>query len=306
MTNKIIVVCGATATGKSAVAIQLAKMLNTEIISCDSMQIYKNMNIGTAKITCDEMCGIRHHLLDIVAPTDDFSVSQYVQMAQQIIEELHSNGKIPIVVGGTGLYVDGLIYPMSFAVNKNEQVRIRLTNELEMYGADYLHNKLKLIDPIEAEKIHKNNTKRLIRALEIYEESGIIKSDMQEKEKQLNYDVCMLFLNPPRQMLYDKINLRVDQMFENNLLEELKTLLTNGVNWSCQSMKAIGYKEFLPYFENQSCLDQVAQQIKLNSRHYAKRQITWFKRYEFAKEINPYEKNSIENCKQIVNEFICN
>lgn len=291
--NKIIIVCGATASGKSSFAVEIAKKLESEIISCDSMQIYKKMDIGTAKITDKEMCGIKHHMIDIKDPFDEYSVSEYVKDAEIIFAKLFNQGKIPIVVGGTGLYIDGLIYPMTFCSGKNEEVRAKIANEYEKLGAEFMHNKLKEIDSAEAEKIHPNNAKRLIRALEIYETSGKIKNDLKEKKGEMKYNVLMFFLNPSREILYKRINLRVEQMFENGLSAEVGKLLENGVNFEAQSMQAIGYKEFRSFYEKTISLVEVKEQIAINSRHYAKRQICWFKRYEFAKIVNS------ESCEQI-------
>lgn len=299
--KKIIIVCGATASGKTSFAIDLAKEINSEIISCDSMQIYKDMNIGTAKTTKNEMQGIKHFMLDIVDAKDEYSVSEYVKSAEQIIETICSQDKVPIIVGGTGLYVDGLIYPMTFCGDKNEEVTMRLTKEYEQFGAEFMHDKLKKIDSKEAEKIHCNNKKRLIRALEIYEVSGKIKNANQEKELGFKYEVFMIFLNYPREVLYEKINKRVQKMFDDGLVKEIQQLLEEGVTWDSQSMQAIGYKEFKGYFENILSLDEVKEQIKINTRHYAKRQICWFKKYDFAKIV---DCTLAENVKKVKEEAI--
>lgn len=282
--NKIIIIAGATASGKTAFSVELAKKLNTQIISCDSMQIYKHMDIGTAKITTDEMDGITHHMVDIVLPNQPFSVGEYSQKATKIIDSLLNNNKIPIIVGGTGLYIDSILYNMSFGGEKDNKLREDLQKQLELHGKEYMHNLLKQIDPEDAQKIHPNNTKRVLRALEIYYSTGKSKSLMQTQEKKINYDCCLIVLNPPRDILYERINKRVDVMFEKGLENEVKKLIDNKlVDFDCQSMQAIGYKEFKDYFEGSISIDELKSKIKQNSRNYAKRQLTWFKRYDFAK-----------------------
>ena len=287
--QKVLAIAGATASGKSDVAIKLAKKLNGEIISMDSMQIYRHMNIGTAKISSLEMDNIPHHMIDIVNPESSFSVSDFVKMAKEIINDITNRGKLPILVGGTGLYFESLIYPFNFGgVKSDEKIKAKLYSELEQYGEQYLHNKLKAIDPIDAEKIHPNNTKRLIRALEIFELTGNTKSNSAQS-KNLVYDIDMYVLDWDREILYDRIEKRVDIMFKNGLLEEVINLIKDGLTFDMQSMQGIGYKEFKDYFEQKCDINQVKSSIILNSRHYAKRQITWFKRYKFATFISPQD-----------------
>lgn len=281
--NKIVIISGPTASGKSALGVDIAKKINGEIVSCDSMQIYKDMNIGTAKVTFDEMQGVKHHLIDVVNPCEEFSVGEYALCANKIIEEIISGGKVPIIVGGTGLYIDAILYPMSFGGNKNEEIRKSLEEECEKYGKEYMHGLLAQIDPIDAQKIHPNNVKRVLRALEIYRVTGKCKSSMLDDERQIQYDCCMVVLSPKREALYERIDLRVDAMFENGLIDEVKSLLSGGVTFDNQSMQAIGYKEFKDYFEKNVNLSEVKEKIKQNSRNYAKRQITWLKKYQFAK-----------------------
>ena len=291
--NKIIIISGPTASGKTALAVSLAKKLNTEVISCDSMQIYKNMNIGTAKVTIEEMDGVKHHMIDIVNPDMPYSVSDYSEKAIQIISDLHSKNKIPIICGGTGLYIDSLLYPLSFVVNKDDNIREALYKELDEYGPEHMHALLEEIDPKEAEKVHYNNTKRVIRALEIFKITGKTKSELDERERPLRYDTMLIALNPERELLYSRINDRVDKMFNNGLLNEVKSLVNNGINFDMQSMQAIGYKEFKPYFNDECSLDEVKENIKTGSRNYAKRQITWLKRYPFAKFYDMSELSKI-------------
>ncbi|MDE7070482.1 MAG: tRNA (adenosine(37)-N6)-dimethylallyltransferase MiaA [Clostridia bacterium] len=292
--SKIILVVGATASGKSQVAVNLAKRFNGEIVSCDSMQVYKNMDIGTAKITLDEMQGIKHHLIDVVNAESDFSVGEYANMADKAIDNILSREKTPIVVGGTGLYVDGILYPMTFGGDKNILIRQELEKELELYGKEYMHELLVKIDPDDAEKIHPNNVKRVLRALEIYRITGKCKSNMQEKSKNLKYDVCMIALDLDRKALYERINERVDKMIEAGLLNEIKFLLSRGIGFEKQSMQAIGYKEFKEYLSGAKTLEETIETIKRNSRNYAKRQLTWFKKYNFAKWYSPNDSIGIE------------
>ncbi len=283
--EKILAIAGATASGKSKAAVELAKKLNGEIISMDSMQIYKHMDIGTAKVTLQEMENIPHHMIDIVEPNMPFSVSDFVKLAKDKINEITARGKLPILAGGTGLYFESLIYPFNFGGAKSdEDIKNNLYKQLEQFGAEYLHKKLMEIDPIDGAKIHPNNTKRLIRALEIYEITGNTKTN-NSTNKQLLYDLDMYVLDWDREILYDRIEKRVQIMFDNGLQKEIENLLEVGITFDMQSMQGIGYKEFASYFDGKCSLDDVKNAIILNSRHYAKRQITWFKRYDFAKFI---------------------
>lgn len=287
--EKIIIIAGPTASGKTDTAVSVAELVNGEIICADSMQIYRYMDIGTAKVTSDEMRGITHYMYDIVDPAECYSVSDYVENTKKLISDIIMRGKTPVIVGGTGLYIESLIYPFGLGGAKSdEKIKKELEIELAEKGAEYMHEQLKQIDPQDAEKIHPNNTKRLLRALEIYRLTGKTKSESSE-EKILQYDVDMNILTWDREVLYDRINRRVDIMFENGLVDEIKSLLDKGYYFDLQSMQAIGYKEFAPYFAGQCGLKDVADRIKQNSRNYAKRQITWFKRYQFADFLSPQE-----------------
>jgi tRNA dimethylallyltransferase len=280
---KVFVIAGPTASGKSAFGVDIAKEINGEIISCDSMQIYKRMNIGTAKMSIEEMDGVVHHLIDIVEPNEEFSVGEYSFRANELIGDIASRGKVPIVVGGTGLYIDSILYPMSFGGCKNIAIRKSLEEDCEKYGKEYMHALLREIDPLDAEKIHPNNVKRVLRALEIYKITGERKSDMQISQRKLQYDCCMTVLDIARDVLYKRIDSRVDDMFERGLTKEVDALLEEGISFDGQSMQAIGYKEFRLLYEKKITEDEVKEKIKQNSRNYAKRQITWLKKYEFAK-----------------------
>lgn len=291
--NKIVVISGPTASGKSSFGVNIAKQINGEIISCDSMQIYKGMDIGTAKVSVNEMRGVAHHMIDVVDPKDEYSVGEYSLQANKIINDIISRGKMPIVVGGTGLYIDSILYPMSFGGYKNEEVRKSLEEECAKFGNEYMYNMLVQIDPVDAEKIHPNNIKRVLRALEIYRVTGKCKSNMMDTERYMQYVCCMVVLNPNREHLYKKINSRVDNMFDMGLVQEIRSLLSNGISFKDQSMQAIGYKEFEEFFENNIDEGTLREKIKQNSRNYAKRQITWLKKYDFARWFDPQTELSV-------------
>ncbi|MGN0789486.1 MAG: tRNA (adenosine(37)-N6)-dimethylallyltransferase MiaA [Christensenellales bacterium] len=295
--NKVVIVAGATASGKSDFGVRLAKILDSEVISCDSMQIYRGLDVGTAKITPRQMNGVRHHLIDVVDPNEQFSVSEWRERAVKVIDELHAKGKIPVVVGGTGLYIDSLVYRLSFFCNGDTELREKLNSNLLSQGAQKMHDLLRSIDPEEAEKIHPNNTKRLIRALEIYYSTGKVKSEKDERKLNDDYDFCLIVLNRDRQETYKRIDSRVDEMWRQGLVDEVKRIIDEGLaDWNSQSMQAIGYKEFRDYFDGKCDLEQVKRQIKINSRHYAKRQISWLKRYDFGKwfDVDSDWKDAIE------------
>lgn len=282
--EKILIITGATATGKTAFAIECAKLLNGEIISCDSMQIYRNLDIGTAKPTLAEQQSVPHYLINVVDANKEFSVQQFVNLAQEKITDIISRGKLPIIVGGTGLYIRALIYPYSFCSSqKNEQVREKLNDILNKKGATYLYSMLKEVDNDSAMKIHPNDTKKVIRALEIFETTGVPKSKQNVGEDSPRYDYEMIALTMPREILYERINNRVDLMFEMGLENEISTLLKAGkVSRNSQSMSAIGYKEFFDYFDKKITLDEVKQLIKQHSRNYAKRQETFIRGFKDA------------------------
>ncbi len=286
--NKILIIAGPTASGKTEFAIKCAKEFNGEIISADSMQIYKKLNIGTAKPSKEETKQAVHHLIDFVDPSENFSVQQYVSYAKIEIDNIISRGKLPIIVGGTGLYIKSLIYPYSFASSpKNEDLRSELNKLAEEKGVDYVYGLLETKDPESAYKIHPRDTKRVIRALEICMSTGKKKSELNIEENKKEYDYLMLVLNPDRKILYDRINNRVDKMFDLGLEEEIKTLVNNKVvTKDSQCMQAIGYKEFFDYFENKTTYEELKESIKKHSRNYAKRQITFFRGFEDAIWLN--------------------
>lgn len=246
--KKLLFIVGPTASGKSDFAVQVAKMLKTDVISSDSMQIYKDMTVGTAKITPEEQQGVTHHLIDFVNPKDSFSVAEYREKALPVIDELLKNDKTPIISGGTGLYVNGILYPMNFSdTSKDDKLRKSLENEYDEKGADFMHEKLAALDEKSALKIHKNDKKRVVRALEI----NLTHGNRDENDmKKPSYEYEMIGLSGgDRAVLYDRINKRVDKMFENGLVDEVKSLINTGVSFDCQSMQAIGYKEFKGFFD---------------------------------------------------------
>ena len=302
--NKILIIAGPTASGKTEFAIKCAKEFNGEIISADSMQIYKKLNIGTAKPSKEETKQAVHHLIDFVDPSENFSVQQYVSYAKIEIDNIISRGKLPIIVGGTGLYIKSLIYPYSFASSpKNEDLRSELNKLAEEKGVDYVYGLLETKDPESAYKIHPRDTKRVIRALEICMSTGKKKSELNIEENKKEYDYLMLVLNPDRNILYDKINNRVDKMFDLGLEEEIKMLVNNKVvSKDSQCMQAIGYKEFFDYFENKTTYEELKESIKKHSRNYAKRQITFFRGFEDAIWLN--DENSKTKSFLAIKQFI--
>ncbi len=271
----VLCIVGPTAVGKTKMSIELAKQLNGEIISGDSMQIYRGMDIGTAKATMDERQGIPHHLIDEKNPDEPYSVAAFQQTVRAKMEEIKSRGKLPIIVGGTGLYIKSVLYDYEFA-GESESKDI----DEAKYGHlsnEELHAKLAAVDEAGAKDIHPNNRKRVIRALEIYETSGVKKSEMIEKqEHKMIYDACLIGLTDDRTVLYDRINKRVDVMYETGLVEEVKALFDQGIPAESQSIRAIGYKELYDYFKGFISLEESKELIKRNSRRYAKRQYTWF------------------------------
>lgn len=279
----LVILTGPTAVGKTNLSIQLAKKLNMDIISADSMQIYKYMDIGSAKVKPDEMKGIKHYLIDAVNPDFSFSVSEFQQRANNYIDEIVKNNKIPLVTGGTGLYLNSLIYNMDFAKSDaDNKLRESLRLELEEKGIDYMHNKLKELDEDSANRIHKNNTKRVIRALEVClsgKKMSDFSNDLKLNEK---YEPIIIVLNRERSHLYTRIDMRVDLMIKEGLEDEVKKLLSMGYTKDLISMQGIGYKEIIKYLDGEYSYDEAIEIIKRDSRRYAKRQLTWFRRYKDA------------------------
>ena len=276
----VIVICGPTASGKTALSIELAKRINGEIVSADSMQIYKDMDIGSAKVTVDEMQGIKHYLIDCVYPNERYSVANYKQDAKAAIEEIIQKGKTPIVVGGTGLYIDSLIYEIEYKdIKINEEYRKQLEQIKDEEGLEVLYKKALEIDPKAMEKISPNDFKRITRILEIYEATGKTKTE-QEAESRLNeipYDYKVFAIDYDREKLYERINKRVDIMLEKGLIEEVKTLLKKYSEFPT-AMQGLGYKEVKQYFDKELTKEEMIEKIKQESRRYAKRQFTWFRK----------------------------
>lgn len=277
----LIILTGPTAVGKTALSVELAKKIGGEIISADSMQVYRFMDIGSAKIKQEEMQGIPHHLIDVLMPEEEFNVFHFQEMAKTAIREIYERGNIPIIAGGTGFYIQALLYDIAF--NEEEgasKVRVRLEEEAESLGNLALFERLKNLDPESAEIIHPNNTKRLIRALEYYELNGSKISDHNriEREKQSPYAFCYFVLNDDREKLYSRIEKRVDEMLSDGLLEEVKKLKNMGYHKEMVSMQGLGYKEILSYLEGECSLEEAVYLIKRDTRHFAKRQLTWFRR----------------------------
>lgn len=284
--QKLLVIAGPTAVGKTKLGIECAKLFNGEIISADCMQVYKKLDIGTAKASPDEQVQAVHHMIDFVEPTENFDVAQFKEQAQTLINEISSRGKLPIVVGGTGMYIESLLYPFEFCNSeKNEQIRDKYKKLLNEKGNQYIYDLLAKIDPKTAQKLHPNDTKRVIRALEIYDTTGKPKSE-QVQEKISKYDFKLLFLNTNREVLYDRINKRVDIMLNQGLENEVKSLLSAGITKENQCFQGIGYREFFDYFDKKISYDELVSKIKQDSRNYAKRQITWFRHMKNAEEVD--------------------
>ncbi len=274
----VVAIVGPTASGKTALSIKMAKQFNGEIINGDSMQIYKGLDIGTAKITEEEAEGVPHHLLDIKEPTESFSVAEYQTLVRNKIAEIQSRGKLPMIVGGTGLYVQAVLYDFQFTEEEvDEEARKKYYDELSKIGPQAMHDRLNALDPETAKTIHPNNTRRVIRALEMIELSGVSKaSDEMNRGNIPMYNHLIIGLDMDREKLYERINLRVDLMMEKGLLEEVKGLYDRGIR-DVQSVQAIGYKEFYAYFDGKCTLEEAIEQLKQNSRRYAKRQLTYFR-----------------------------
>ncbi len=277
----LIILTGPTAVGKSALSIQLAKRINGEIISADSMQVYKGMDIGTAKITSSEMEGIKHHLIDILDPIDEFNVVLFQQLGLSAINDIYSRNKVPIIVGGTGFYIQALLYNITFEDNEGDNSYRKELEELtQEKGPQYLHDLLKSIDSISAKEIHPNNVKRVIRALEYFHLTNkpISAHNQEERQKNSPYNFAYFVLTDDRKLIYDRINKRVDLMLEQGLIEEVEALKTLGCTQAMVSMQGIGYKEIFDYLSGEVSLEDTTFLLKRDTRHFAKRQLTWFNR----------------------------
>lgn len=281
MKKPLIVLTGPTAVGKTNLSISLAKAVNGEIISADSMQVYKGMDIGSAKIRKEEMQGVTHYLVDILEPEEEFHIVKFQELAKAALEEIYAKGKIPILVGGTGFYIQAVTRDIDFTQAEQEtSYREELEQLAKEKGAEYLHEKLREVDSKSAENIHANNVKRVIRALEFYHQNGTPISEHNEEQKQQTspYNLAYFVLTAPREILYERIDRRVDQMMEEGLLKEVKSLRERGCHRGMVSMQGLGYKEILAYLEGEYPLEEAVRILKRDTRHFAKRQLTWFRR----------------------------
>ena len=304
--NQIICIAGPTASGKTALAVELAKEFHGEVVSCDSMQIYKRMDIGTAKPTAEEMQGIPHHMIGIIEPDEDFSVSRYCEMATPIVDDILARGKTVIIAGGTGLYMDSLIKGNDFAPFPATGHRERLEEKLKVAGLDAMLAELAAIDPEAADRSQRN-PRRIIRALEVFYETGetITAHNLRTQAIPDRYDPLWLGLDfDPRKLLYDRIDLRVGLMLEMGLMEEIETLLASGISADCTAMQAIGYKEFLTALHGHGTIEEAADQVRQSSRRYAKRQLTWFRRNGNMNWLTRHEgegtEEIIEKARQLI------
>ncbi len=307
---KIICIAGPTASGKTALAVELAKLLNGEVVSCDSMQVYRHMDIGTAKPTLEEMQGIPHHMLDVAQPDEDFSVSRYCAMATPIVEDIVARGKTAIIAGGTGLYMDSLIKGNDFAPFPSTGMREKLEQQADAQGMEFMLNQLQQIDPVTAQKLHLADRKRILRALEVYYETGEPISVHNEKTKRQPPKFTPVWLGldfADRAELYGRINLRVEIMLKNGLLEEIRTLLSRGIPAKATAMQAIGYKEFVDALSGRCSIEEATALVQQASRNYAKRQLTWFRRNQdmhwLIRNTSDSSEKILEDARQLIQDF---
>lgn len=300
----LVILTGPTAVGKTELSIQLAKKINGEIISADSMQVYRTMDIGTAKIKPEEMEGVKHYLIDVLNPDEEFNVVRFQQMAKQAMEEIYAKGKVPIVVGGTGFYIQALVYDINFEENDEDtSYRQSLELLLEEKGAAYLHAMLKEVDEKAAEDIHQNNSKKVIRALEFFHQTGkkISEHNEEQRVKESPYNSAYFVLTNEREVLYERINRRIDCMVEEGLIEEVSKLKEQGYDRSLVSMQGLGYKEIIAYLEGEITLDEAIYILKRDTRHFAKRQLTWFRR---EREVIFIDKSSLVTTDKQLQEIM--
>ena len=308
--NNIICIAGPTASGKTALAATLAKELNGEVVSCDSMQVYKHMDIGTAKPTLEEMQGIPHHMIDVAEPWEDFSVSRYCEMAAPIVDDIISRGKIAVIAGGTGLYMDALIRGNAFAPFPATGVRERLEAQADAEGMEAMLSRLRAVDPDAARRLHLSDRKRILRALEVYLETGETITEHNRKTQAVppRYSPLWLGLDFARRgELYRRIDLRVGLMLEQGLVEEIRGLLADGISEKATAMQAIGYKEFVDALDGRCTIEEAADQVRQSSRRYAKRQLTWFRRNKaihwLIRDTGDTGREILENARRIVSDF---
>ncbi len=308
--NNIICIAGPTASGKTALAVELAKELNGEVVSCDSMQVYKHMDIGTAKPTLEEMQGIPHHMIDVAEPWEDFSVSRYCEMAAPIVDDIISRGKTAVIAGGTGLYMDALIRGNAFAPFPATGVRERLEAQADAEGMEAMLSRLRAVDPDAARRLHLSDRKRILRALEVYLETGETITEHNRKTQAVppRYSPLWLGLDFARRgELYRRIDLRVGLMLEQGLVKEIRGLLADGIPERATAMQAIGYKEFVDALDGRCTIEEAADQVRQSSRRYAKRQLTWFRRNKaihwLIRDTGDTGREILENARRIVSDF---
>ena len=302
--KKLVVLTGPTAVGKTSLSINLAKAIGGEIISADCMQVYKRMDIGTAKIMPEEMDGVTHHLIDVIEPQEDFHVVRFKEMVEAAMNEIYAKGKIPIICGGTGFYIQAILYDIQFTDQEIDQsYRLKLEEFANTNGNEALWNKLKEVDEESAEAIPANNRKRVIRALEYYEQTGEQFSvhNKRERDRKSPYNFAYFVLNDDRAVLYNRIDARVDKMYEAGIVDEVKSLLQEGCKPGMTSMDGIGYKELISYIQGEGSLDDALELIKKNSRNYAKRQLTWFRR---EKEVVWLDKTELKTEQQLLDKIL--
>ena len=308
--NRIICIAGPTASGKTALAVELAKELNGEVVSCDSMQVYRRMDIGTAKPTKEEMQGIVHHMIDVAEPDEDFSVSRYCEMAFPIVDDILARGKTAIIAGGTGLYMDSLIRGNAFAPFPATGVRERLEEQADAEGMQAMLRRLQSVDPDSAARLHLSDRKRILRALEVWLETGETITEHNRKTQAIPPRYTPLWLGldfADRGELYRRIDTRVDAMLEMGLMEEIRELLASGIPAKCTAMQAIGYKEFVNALNGEETVEKAAEEVKKSSRHYAKRQLTWFRRnsrlHWLTRQTGQKNEEILTAARQIIYDF---
>lgn len=303
--EKLVVIIGPTAVGKTELSIKLAEQFEGEIISGDSMQVYRGMDIGTAKAEPHQLARVPHHLIDIISPAEEYSVAIFQESATRLITEINQRGRLPFLVGGTGLYIESVTHRFQFAQSAQDpELRERLQRMAESEGVEALHARLAAVDPITARRLHPNDVKRVIRALEIYESTGYKMSDYQHRAQQSPYDLLMIGLTMEREKLYQRINQRVDQMIEAGLVEEVRGLLDQGYDASLVSMQGLGYKELIPYLYGEITLEKAIHDIKQRTRHFAKRQLSWFRRMKEIQWFDLTDPARREEVEQTIKQIL--